>query len=63
MTSTTTSSAFAVYVLAQLRVAAAHARLTVTEIDSISAALNGNFVLVDEAIAWATGIGITLASS
>ena len=50
------SSTYTDFVLAQLRVAAARASLTVVEIDSIGTALAGGFVDVDTE--WAIEIGV-----
>jgi hypothetical protein len=52
------SSTYTDFVLAQLRVAAARASLTVVEIDSIGTALAGGFVDVDTAVEWAIEIGV-----
>ena len=57
---TEASSAFADFLLAQIRVAAARARLAVVEIDSIGTALAGNFISADDAIAWMDEIGATI---
>ena len=55
---TEASSAFTNFLLAQFRCASIRSRLFTAEIDSISAALNGNFVSADDAIAWAYDAGV-----
>lgn len=59
------STDFTGFMLAQLRVAAARANLTVVEIDSIGTALAGGLIDAGTAAAWAADIGIdlTIASS
>ena len=52
------SSTYTDFVLAQLRVAAARASLTVVEIASIGTALAGGFVYADTAVEWAIEIGV-----
>ena len=43
---------FRTFVLAELKCAALRSRLMTAEIDSINAALRGNFITADDAIAW-----------
>jgi hypothetical protein len=51
------SSGFTEFMLAQLRCAGLRARLIVTEIDSISVALRGNFITPDGALEWLRDAG------
>jgi hypothetical protein len=62
---TTSSSSFADFVAAQLRVEALGAKLFAAEVESIIAALAGDFVSIGCAIEWAAdaGISLTIASS
>jgi hypothetical protein len=55
---TAESSAFANFLLSQLRVAGARAKLVAVEADSISAALASDFIGTDDAIAWANDAGV-----
>lgn len=57
MTTTTKSTDFAVFVLAELRCAGLRARLMAADIDSIDTALRGNLITTDAAIEWAHEIG------
>jgi hypothetical protein len=54
---TSTSSSFTGFVLGELKCASLRSRLLATEIDSIGVALAGNFVTVDDALAWAHEVG------
>jgi len=62
---TGTSSGFTAFILWQLRCAGIRARLLTTEIASIDAALRGNFITTDDAIAWLdeTALGLVVPSS
>jgi hypothetical protein len=57
---TEASSAFTNFILAQLRVASARAKLVGVEADSIITALSGDFINADAAIAWAHDVGVDL---
>lgn len=52
------SSDYTAYVLSQINCAAIRARLIVAEIESAEAALRGDFISADEALAWAYEAGV-----
>ena len=56
-TAATSPPSYTEFVLAELKCAGLRARLLVADIDSIGAALRGEFIDVDSAIAWANEIG------
>jgi 3-oxoacyl-[acyl-carrier-protein] synthase III len=60
---TETSSGFSNFVHAQLRVASLRAKLHVADIDSIIAALSGNFICPEIAIEWADEIGLDIIAA
>ena len=55
---TESSSAFTLFLLAQFRVVATRAKLTVNEVDAIAAALAAGLIDTDAAIKWASSIGV-----
>ena len=60
------SDTFTDYLLGELKCASLHTRLVAIEIDSISAALSGNFITPDDALSWlseAGGLGLVCVSS
>jgi hypothetical protein len=60
------SSGYVDFLQAQLKCAGIRARLITAEIDSISAALRGNFISADDAMIWlheAGGLGLIAVSS
>ena len=59
---TGSSSNYVDFILAQLKCAALRSKLLTCEIDSITTALNGNFVSVDDALAWAHDAGVDLSA-
>jgi hypothetical protein len=61
--STTTSTGFTDFVLAELRCASLRASLLVAEAEAIAVALRGKFISTDAAIEWANDVGLTLAST
>ena len=57
---TEASSAFDTFILAQIRVASARARLFVNEVDTIGVALTGKLIDIDTAIAQLADLGVDL---
>jgi hypothetical protein len=55
---TEASSAFANFLLAQIRVASARARLFVNEVDTIGVALTGRLIDTDTAVAQMAELGV-----